>query len=276
MSAPKINERPIAALPMYDFPPLEDAHDALWLALRSHLIAEEVVEAPVRLTHRIDPLAIYQHPLLLLGQGCQYPLAKFFAKHVRLVATPRYSVPGCNGATHRSAILVREDDPAHTLADLRNRCCAINERASNTGMNLLRAAIAPIANSAQFFESVVVSGSHRRSIHMIANGEADVAAVDCVSLAHFQRLYPSITASVRVLDWTPAAPSLPFITAAGQSDKVLKRLRSSLAAIIADRDLDETRERLFLEDFDVEPIEDYGAVLQLERSAARLGYPKLF
>jgi ABC-type phosphate/phosphonate transport system substrate-binding protein len=266
----------MAALPMYDFPQLEETHDVLWSALRASLIAAGLDDLPAQLTHRIDQVSVCTHPGLLLGQGCQYPLAKFFADRVRIVATPRYAAAGCAGATYRSAIVVRADDPAGALADLRNRRCVINERASNSGMNLLRAAIAPIANGEQFFDSVVLSGSHRKSMQMVAGGDADVAAVDCVSLAHLQRLSPSLTTPLRILDWTPSAPSLPFITAAATSDEVLQKLRRALAGVMADRGLDEKRERLFLEGFDLQPAGDYAEVLQLERRAAQLGYPKLF
>jgi len=172
--------------------------------------------------------------------------------------------------------VVRVDDAAETLADLRNRRCAVNERTSNSGMNLLRASIAPLANGERFFESVVLSGSHHKSVQMVADGDADVAAVDCVSLAHFRRLYPSSIVPLRILAWTARAPSLPYITAAATSDEVLQKLRSSLAGIIADRKLTEAREQLFLEGVDLEPAGDYAEVLQLEGAAARLGYPKLF
>lgn len=265
----------LASFPMYDFPPLQPAHDELWSSLRRFLIDAGLEEPPAQLTRGVEHVGVWTHPYLLLAQGCQYPLAKFFANRVRLVATPRYLAPGCDHATYRSAIVVRHDDPAERLVDLRNRRCAVNERASNSGMNLLRASIAPLANGRRFFESVVFSGSHRKSVQMVAAGDADVAAIDCVSLAHFQRLYPSIASPLRILEWTPPAPSLPFITAAATSDKVLDTLRSSLAAVLADRHLDRARESLLLDGFDLEPVEDYAEVLRLESAAAQLGYPKL-
>jgi ABC-type phosphate/phosphonate transport system substrate-binding protein len=270
-----VNTRRVAAFPMYDFPELETAHDELWSAIRGYLTDAGVAETPGQLTRRTDHAGIWTHPGLLLGQCCEYPLAKFFANQVRLVATPRYAVPGCDGATYRSAIVVREDDPAETLADLRDRRCAINERSSNSGMNLLRASIACLADGKRFFESIVLSGSHRRSVQMVASGNADVAAVDCVSFAHFRRLYPLFVAPLRILSWTPPSPSLPFITAAATSDTTLQRLRSSLAAVIADRAMDAVRSRLFIDGFDLEPTSGFSEVLRLERGAAQLGYPKL-
>jgi ABC-type phosphate/phosphonate transport system substrate-binding protein len=266
----------IAALPMYDFPPLQDAHDALWTALSRQMIEAGVAETPRRLTRHLGHFEVWRHPSLLFGQGCEYPLAESLADAIRLIATPRYTAPGCEGTTYRSAIVVREKDSADSLADLRNRRCAINEATSNSGMNLLRASIAPVANGARFFESVLFSGSHRRSVEMVAEGEADVAAVDCVSFAHFQRLYPSAVANLRILGWTPSSPSLPFITAVATNDTTLRTLRSSLATVLADRSLDSVRERLFLDGVDLLPVAGFSEVLRLKREAVELGYPVVY
>jgi ABC-type phosphate/phosphonate transport system substrate-binding protein len=263
----------IAALPMYDFPALQDANDALWAAIRRQMIEAGAIETPQRLTRDLTHVETWMHPLLLFGQGCEYPLADSLADSIRLIATPRYTAPGCEGARYRSAIVVRVKDSAQCLADLRHRRCAINEASSNSGMNLLRASIAPLANGARFFDSVLLSGSHLRSAEMVSAGEADVAAVDCVSLAHFQRLLPSVVANLRILDWTPSSPSLPFITSAGTSDATLEMLRSSLAAVFADRRLDSVRERLLLDGVDLQPMASFSEVLRLKHEAVELGYP---
>jgi ABC-type phosphate/phosphonate transport system substrate-binding protein len=265
----------IAALPMYDFPELTDAHDDLWRALRKRLLEAGVAEAPRGLTRNMGHQNGWQHPLLLLGQGCEYPLATLFADTVRLVATPIYSAPGCEGNTYRSAIVVRSQDPARVLSDLRGRRCVINDWDSNSGMNLLRDSIAPMANGGRFFDSVLLSGSHRRSVAMVAGGLADVAAVDCVSWAHFNRLYPSSVAALRILQWTSASPSLPFICARASSESTRHHLRGALSAVFADLTLDSIRARLLLGGIDLAPDESFTEVLRLKRNAADLGYPIL-
>jgi ABC-type phosphate/phosphonate transport system substrate-binding protein len=232
-----------------------------------------MIETPQRLTRHLAHFEVWMHPLLLFGQACEYPLAESLADSVRLIATPRYSAPGCEGTRYRSAIVVRKGDAAERLADLRDRRCAINEASSNSGMNLLRASIAPLANGARFFGSVLFSGSHLASVEMVSEGAADVAAIDCVSLAHFQRLLPSAVANLRILDWTPSSPSLPFITAAATSDATLEILRSSLAVVLADKTLDSVCERLLLDGVDLDPVATFAEVLGLKRGAVELGYP---
>jgi ABC-type phosphate/phosphonate transport system substrate-binding protein len=267
----------IAALPMYDYPELAAAHDALWECFVRHFVATGLSEGapPPRLTRGVGKFDIWRHPRLLLGQGCEYPLAKSFADDVRLVASPHYTAPGCSGATYRSAIVVRHDDAAQDLIDLRYRRCAINESNSNSGMNLLRAAIAPLAGGMRFFESVVVSGAHRQSAHWVADGKADVAALDCVSWAHIQRVDPVIASKLRVLCWTDSSPSLPFITKHSAGESLLQGLRSALQATVTDPTLREVRATLFLEDVHVEPDESFSDVLRLERRAADFGYTTL-
>jgi ABC-type phosphate/phosphonate transport system substrate-binding protein len=262
----------IAALPMYDFLPVRDAHDAFWTALADRLRAMGLRDVPGELTRDLGHFDVWRHPGLLFAQGCEYPLAKSFADRVRLVATPRYSAPGCEGGNYRSAIVVRREE-AGSLAEFRGRRCAVNEMDSNSGMNLLRAAVAPLAGGARYFSSVTVSGSHSHSVQMVASGEADVAAVDCVSLAHFRRLHPGVVAKLRVLSWTAASPSLPFITARSAGDATVHALRSALAGAFADDTLASARERLFLTGVDLEPAEGFGEVLRLEREAVEQGYP---
>jgi ABC-type phosphate/phosphonate transport system substrate-binding protein len=271
---------------MYDFPQLRAAHDALWGAVAQRLHSAELRDVPRELTRNVGHTEVWRDPSLLFAQGCEYPLAKSFAGRVRLVATPMYSASGCEGARYRSAIVVRgsavdSDDDAcarggfATLADLRGRRCAINELESNSGMNLLRAAVAPLATGGRFFGSVAVSGSHLRSVEMVAAGEADVASVDCVSFELFQRLYPAVVRELRVLCWTPTSPCLPFITARSASDATVGALRSALADVFDDSRLAPARERLLLTGVDLEPREEFDEVLALERAAVDAGYPTI-
>ena len=277
----------VASLPMYDFPELQDAHDAFWSALATRLVAAGLTDVPRALTRGATPAQVWGSPRLLFAQGCEYPLAKAFGDRVRVVAHPMYSAAGCDGSRYRSAIVVRKNDPdqgasvssAGTgtvgLAGLRGRRCVVNERDSNSGMNLLRSSIAHVANGEPFFASVAVSGSHLRSVEMVACGEADVAAIDCVSFAHFQRLYPSLVAGVRVLSWTASTPSLPYITAGNASDETVEALRAALTDVFDDNGLAQVRERLLLRGVDLSPKEGFDEVLHLERAAVSSGYPIL-
>src|SRR6185312_16313282 len=126
---------------------------------------------------------------------------------------------------------------------------------------------------ARFFESVQFSGAHARSLELVATGEADVTAVDCVTLAHITRLLPSLAARLRVVDWTPASPCLPFVTSRRMSEDTLSMLRSALADVFTDRALAPIRAVLLLEGIDLSPVTTFDRVQELELEAELWRYP---
>lgn len=264
-----------AALPMYDLPELRPANDALWAALAWHLRAAAVEGVPDALARPDDLHAFWRTPDLLLAQTCGYPLTTALNGVVRVVATPLYAAPGCEGAWHRSVIVVRRDDPAAGLADLRGRVAAINGRDSNTGMNLFRAALAPVAGGHPVFVHVLETGAHAESLRAVAEGWADTAAIDCVTFAQLRRWRPAWADAVRVLADTPATPGLPLVTAAATDDATVGALRDALAAAATDPALEEARATLFLAGFTLLAEEAYARVTELADEAARLGYAEL-
>jgi ABC-type phosphate/phosphonate transport system substrate-binding protein len=264
----------IAALPMYDLPELEAAHDALWSWVAARLAERGLTDIPARLSRNLSHEDSWRHPGLLLGQACEYPLATSFASVARPIATPWYAAEGCEQGYYRSALVVRSVDGAEQLQHLRDRRCVINDRISNSGMNLLRAAVAPLAGGSRFFSRVFESGSHRRSVEMVATGQADLTAVDCVSWAHFRRYHPELTGELRVLGWTPRSPCLPLITARGMDERSVLVLLDVLRGLGSDHLLTAVRRDLLLER--VEPHQGgYAEVLRLEREAVGLNYRSL-
>jgi ABC-type phosphate/phosphonate transport system substrate-binding protein len=265
----------IASLGMYDPRWLHHANDMLWQAIAARLRAQGLTDVPASLT-RDRPLdAIWTAPDLLLAQTCGYPLTTRLGAAVTLLATPVYDAAGCDGARHRSALLVRRDDPAPDLAALAGRRVAINARDSNTGMNLLRAGVAPLAQNGRFFGAVVETGAHRRSVCAVIAGHADLAAIDAVTLALLRDRYRAIDRRVRVLGWTAGSPGLPLITSARQSAATIAALRAALADVLADPVLAATRAALRLVGMTVLARNAYDVVPALERQARDAGYPEL-
>jgi len=260
---------------MYDFAPLRAATDAFWSALAARLRAAGVADVPSSLTRDVGHVDTWRDPRLLLGQACQYPLANSWREAVRLVAIPEYAAPGCEGSRYRSAIIVRAEDPARRLEDLRGRRCAVNERDSNSGSNLLRAAIAPLAGRGRFFSSVELTGSHLASASSVASGTADVAAIDCVSYAHIGRLHAELAGRLRILDWTPSSPGLPYVTARASDPGTLAALRGALTDVQTDPALAPMRAALLQNGIDFAVDEDYTEVRRLEADALARGYPQL-
>lgn len=264
-----------AALAMYDLPEIQAANDVLWSAIALRLTAADLERVPPGLTRAHDPDAVWSNPDLLLSQTCGYPLMTWLGNKVQIVATPGYDVEGCDGPHHRSALVVRKNSATAGLADLRGRRCALNDHASNSGMNLLRDAIAPLAAGQRFFSDVVVTGSHEASIEAIVRGEADLAAIDCVTLHHLREFRPDLTRAIHILGWTRSAPGLPLITGETTTPAELNALRAALADALLDQAVRPALRMLRIKRFHVLPLAAYHRVRRLARSAAMRGYPEL-
>jgi len=265
----------VASLPMYDFGGLAAANDALWQAVAAKLEAAGLADVPTQLDRSLPIERLWLDPRLLLAQTCGYPLMTSLRGRVRLVATPRYRAHGCAGPFHGSALVLHADDDTRDLAGLRDRRCAANQRHSNTGMNLPRAAIADLAGGKPFFRSVTWTGSHRASLAMVASGQADLAAIDVVTLAQLRRFEPELTKGVRVLGWTEATPGLPLITSTLTDDGTIELLRRALFEIASAPHHAALRDELLLDGFDLVPETAYQSILTLEQRAIAVGYPHL-
>jgi len=267
-------ETPIAVLPMYDFPWVAAANDALWTTISARL-GEAGVRAPAKLTRGGDLAALWRDPSLVFGQTCGYPYATGLKDAVTLIATPEYSFPGCEGASHRSFIIARVSDARRSLSEFKGSTAAVNGYDSNSGMNLFRAAIASVAGGAPFFSSIVAAGSHEASIEAAADGQADLASIDCVSFALIERGRPDLIERVAIVAESLLSPGLPFIASARLGRETIEAVREALLAALADPNLAEARAALGLTGARVMTPADYDRVLEIGRGAAAAGYPRL-
>jgi ABC-type phosphate/phosphonate transport system substrate-binding protein len=167
--------------------------------------------------------------------------------------------------------VVRVEDPVRGLSDLRGRTAAVTHTTSQSGYSALRATVAHLAHQGRFFGKVVESGGHPNSLALVAAGEVDVCATDCVTHALLARHRPEALAGLRVLARSPAAPGLPYVTRAQADDELVARLRAALE----DPDLATAREALFLAGAEVLPISAYQPILAMAARARALGYAQV-
>ncbi|MEM7496932.1 MAG: PhnD/SsuA/transferrin family substrate-binding protein [Pseudomonadota bacterium] len=264
----------LAALQMYDLPALRGATDALWGGI-ARALSSRGIPAPAVLMRGRPVAEAWEDPALLLAQTCGYPFWTALRGNVRLVATPLYTAPGCEGPHYRSAIVVRADDRAATLAECRGYRPAVNARDSQSGHNALRAAVAPLARRAPFLGRAVETGAHLASARAVAEGAADIAAIDCVTWALAGEAAPAAVAGLRRIDWSPAAPALPFITAGARDDATLDALREALAEAMADAALAPARRALMIDGVTVLREDAYAVISAMEVAAEAAGQPAL-
>jgi ABC-type phosphate/phosphonate transport system substrate-binding protein len=272
--AASISSAFVASLGMYDFPWTAAAHDAFWAAMAGRLRAAGI-DAPTSLSRGADMARIWRDPRLIFGQTCGYPYVTQLRGEARLVATPIYAFSGCEGPAHGSAIVVNRQAQRCALADYAGACAAINARDSNTGMNLFRATIAPLARAHPFFGRVIVTGSHEASLEAVASGEADISAIDDVSLALLRQGRPELTLEIARIADSPRAPSLPFIISAALAEMHLDTVRAALFATLEDPALADARRALGLAGAAILEDSEYDSITTIEEQAIAAGYPVL-
>lgn len=265
----------IAGLPMYDLPEVQWANDALWSLAREYLERNGFSNAPESLQRGAPVRMQWSAPDLVLSQCCGYDLVHGFTDSFQLLGTPCYRAAGCDEGHYRSFVVVRKDSRFRMVEDLRGAACVVNGFSSHSGANALRGLIAPLSRTGQFFRTVKVSGSHLNSLTMLASGDAEVMAVDCVLFALLSRYRPSVLEPVRVLCWTEAAPAPPYVTGSVWSRSEYDAIQRALLDVLADPRAAKAKEAIFLDHVTVLPLSAYSRMLACEAKARRAGYTEL-
>jgi len=120
---------------------------------------------------------------------------------------------------------------------------------------------------------VKYSGSHAASLAMLRNGHADIAAIDCVTLAYVRQEHPVWLQGLTVLQYSARTPGLPFIASHALSQDWMIQLRGAL--LEPDEDIAALMQVLHISGCAYRADEDYAAALRLEWEARDFGYTML-
>ena len=263
------------SMPMYDIPEVRKALDDLWCGLSHGLRREGIVNVPDNLLHGVALNVLLDDPMLFFSQCCGYDLVNRYAGKLLPLATPHYGAEGCEGSEYASVVVVAEDVPETDVLHMSGAVCVVNGTESHSGMNALRALIAPASRDGRFFSQVRISGGHAASLEMLRNREADVASIDCVTYALLGSYRPEALAGTRMLGWTARAPAIPYVTRSDADDDTVARMRCALQDIFDSPDFSTTRQALYLKSLEVLPVQVYEEITGLQAFAARAGYSVL-
>lgn len=201
----------IASLGMYDFGPAQPANDRYWALIRDGLRARGFA-APEALTRgETAYFPAWEASELVLSQTCGYPFRALLHGRVAYVGTPDYGVDGCAPGYYCSVLVVRADDPRSGLYAFDGAVFAYNEALSQSGwaapqVHFQRRGLRLTASSP--------TGGHRLSARAVAEGQADIAALDAVTWELMQGT-DDVTTRLRVIARTEPTPGLPYIAALG-------------------------------------------------------------
>ncbi|MEP7454802.1 PhnD/SsuA/transferrin family substrate-binding protein [Phyllobacterium sp. SB3] len=170
-----------------------------------------------------DLPTLWRHPDLLLAQTCWGPMELGLQQHVHVVGQDDYSgVEGGKEAFYSSPIVMRRGEgpaisaptdgqPQLPLNVMRQKRLAFNSHDSMSGYLSLKRDLEALDETLDIFVSHYQTGGHRNSIHAVAVGRADVAAIDCKSWELAQG-YDEAASALIVVGWTGRRKGLPFIS----------------------------------------------------------------
>ena len=241
------NSQIIAELGFYPFEDIAWAYDKLWIAT-----ADRCSWLPRKLARNTDPTKLWRSENQFVSQTCGWPLVTQLGETVRVVGAFRQTTPESASHFYRSVVVGRVDG---TPFDFQGSVAAVNELESLSGWISLIAAIhGPQETWRGDFK---VSGSHAESVRMLNRGEADIASIDSVTLAHLRRIDPQAINSLFVICNGPLVPCLPIITHRSVSDLQISELRQALSESTRDPSIAAATSALFISGFDALDLEDY-------------------
>ncbi len=224
----------IACARMYAASP---AAAAAWRALFGHVAAVSGVPLDV-IDHAYPaPLpGLWARDDLACAFMCGWPFARGGFRH-QLVAAPVPDAAWSTGAAYRSEFLVAAGSSFQSLADLSGSRFAYNSADSHSGWNMPRAHFGAIAGL-RFAGMVGPLTTPRRCVEAVAEGRAELTAVDSYALQLLRRHDPALAARVRTIGASPPSPIPPLVAAPGLPADRVAALRASLAALTAPALLD--------------------------------------
>ena len=173
-----------------------------------------------------DLFTLWRHPALIYAQTCYGPMEHGLDQHVSVVDDPDYTgIEGAHGASYSSALIMRKSAASQNVnapADgkavidvkgMKGRRFAFNEPHSMSGYLALQKDLAKVGYDLGIFAEQIVTGAHRQSIQFVADGRADLAAIDARSWALAKTYSTELTGQLAVVGWTSRRAGLPFITA---------------------------------------------------------------
>ena len=265
------SETPFIACGMYAF--TDELHQA-WRQLFDSYAVISGAPAPPVLRFEADP-ALLEDDGLIFGHTCGYPLMTRLQESFTPYCVPVFDVPGTNGRRYSSRFIVARASAIRDIEQSRGGVVAVNTPDSNSGMNVLRHAVASLDVDGRFFSRVLASGGHLHSLRAVADGEADIAAIDCVSYQLIEDRWPELTRQVETIGYSVETCGLPFVIANSKrhgmdTEAMIARLNQALNAAP-----ETVRRCLHLSEFSSVELDDYAQILEVEAFAIDRGYPEL-
>ena len=181
---------------------------------------------------------------------------------IKLLVQPEF----LEGLEYRSLLIVPQSSSAQRPEDLAGSVIAFTDPESNTGCLVPSAMFADRGIDAnKFFEKIVFTGSHDRSIIATGLGTIGVAAVDSLVLDSMTRRNSPHAGRVKVIwESQPFGPP-PIVVPVGIDESLEKKLQEAFVTLDQDDQGREILSNIGIKRFIPAREQDYRSVVQLYR-----------
>ncbi|MGB3736790.1 MAG: PhnD/SsuA/transferrin family substrate-binding protein [Ilumatobacter sp.] len=279
------DSRFIAGLPMYDWPEVQGDVDRLWATIVT-AARDRGVAVPDRLKRAETLIELWGDPSMILGQVCSLNPVRDGLGETEVIGTivyePARGLPDQEPGTYYSVLVARSDDTrcaglgrdgiGHRSANdsirrFTGATVAANGTDSQSGYWSLGHFIDDHLVDGPLFDDVIFTAAHRESVRAVADGRADLAAIDVHSWRLAMEHEPA-SSGLTVIGTTEPTPGVVCVVS-----WELKQHRAALDAALAEA-LDslagsETAARLHVNGYRSRRLEEFQVVADRVEHAAR-------
>ena len=219
---------------MYDWPETSSALDVLWTSASKNLSLLGI-SAPAELTRASNPFDVWSSSDLLVGQTCGWPYINQLQEKVIPFARFDHGLQDCKPGDYCSVYIGKHDSYADHLvsADAFSfvEKVAVNSPDSQSGFHVFAEITKQRAEMSIPGEKRLITGAHRNSLIAVANGQADLAAIDAVAFELAKHHEPEAVSQIVVLGTSRSLPGLPLITSrenSSRSDQLLEAISKAI------------------------------------------------
>lgn len=161
------------------------------------------------------------------------------------------AVPVVDGkVTYQSYLIVPSNSNVRTWKDLRQKTFAFTDPLSNSGRLVPVYMLTKMGETPDsFFKNFIFTYSHDKSIHAVAEGLVEAAAVDSLVYNAIVQQEPSIAKKTRIVWESPLYGINPVVVNPGAPPELREELKAILLNMAGDADGREILERLGIDAF---------------------------
>ena len=171
-----------------------------------------------------------------------------------------------------SYLIVNKSSPYKEFNELKGKTFVYNDEISNSGYNMPRAYLIQKGETSGFFNKVLRSGSHAESIRMIAEGEADVSAVDSLVYDYDKENNPQYVNKTRIIKVLGPAGIPPVVVSVFIPVDIKNRIKKIMLAMNNDTVGKQILDKALVDRFVIVDDKNYDGIRMMMKMSVESGY----